>query len=94
MVLYSQLRTGLNPFFTEWVFVKRRGNTKAKVAVEQFKALKIQFLFDLKATVELLEIPPELVFNWDQMGIKIVVSSWSIEKRGALRLLVLMIRGK
>ena len=37
-------------------FVKWRGNTKVKVAVEQFEALKSQFLFDIKATVELLEI--------------------------------------
>ena len=67
-------------------FVKRRGNTKAKVDVEQFEAIKTQFLFDLKATVEMLEIPPELVINWDQTGIKIVpVSSWTMEKRGSKR---------
>ena len=57
-----------------------------KVAVEEFEALKSQFLFDIRATVELLEIPPELVFNWDQTGIKIVpVSSWTMEKKGARR---------
>ena len=67
-------------------FVKRTGNTKAKVAVEEFEALKSQFLFDIRATVEFLEIPPELVFNWDQTGIKIVpVSSWTMEKKGARR---------
>jgi hypothetical protein len=44
-------------------FVKRRGNTKAKVAVEQFEALKTQYLFDIKAVVEMMEIPPELVIN-------------------------------
>ena len=44
-------------------FVKRRSNTKAKVDVEQFEAIKTQFLFDLKATVEMLEIPPELVIK-------------------------------
>ena len=67
-------------------FVKRRGNTKAKVAVEQFEALKTQYLFDIKATVEMMEIPPELVINWDQTDIKIVpVSSWTMEKKGAKR---------
>ena len=67
-------------------FVKRRGNTKAKVAVEQFEALKTQYLFDIKATVEMMEIPPELVINWDQTGIKIVpVSSWTMEKKGTRR---------
>ncbi len=67
-------------------FVKRRGNTKAKVSVEHFEALKSQFLIDIRATVEMMEIPPELVINWDQTGIKIVpVSSWTMEKRGAKR---------
>ena len=53
-------------------FVKRQGNTKAKVAVEQFEAQKTQYLFDIKAVVEMMDIPPELVINWDQTGIKIV----------------------
>ena len=47
-------------------FVKRRGNTKAKVSVEHFETLKTQFLLDIKATVEMQEIPPELIINWDQ----------------------------
>ena len=54
-------------------FVKRRGNRKSKVGVEQFEALKTQYLFDIKATVEMMEIPPELVINWDQTSIKSVV---------------------
>ena len=59
-------------------FIKRRENTEAKVAVEQFEALKTQYLFNIKATVEMMEISPE-----DQTGIKIVpVSSWMMEKKG------------
>ena len=65
-------------------FVKRRGNTKAKVPVEHFEALKSQFLFDIQATVEMQEIPPELIINWDQTGIKIVsLSSWTMKQKGA-----------
>ena len=65
-------------------FVKRRGNTKVKVPVEHFEALKSQFLFDIQATVEMQEIPPELIINWDQTGIKIVsLSSWTIKQKGA-----------
>ena len=60
--------------------MKRRGNTKAKVSVLHFEALKI--LFDIKAVVEM----PELIINWDQTGIKIVpVSSWTMEQKGAKR---------
>ena len=67
-------------------FVKRRGNTKAKVPVEHFEVLKSQFLFDIKATVEMQEIPPKLIINWDQTGIKMVpVSSWTMEQKGAKR---------
>ena len=47
---------------------------------------KSQFLFDMKATVEMQEIPPELIINWDQTGVKIVpLSSWTMEQRGAKR---------
>ena len=45
-------------------FVKRRVNMKSKVGVEQFEA---QYLFDIKATVEMMEILPKLV-NWDQQA--------------------------
>lgn len=76
-------------------FVKRRGNTKSKVGVEQFEALKTQYPFDIKATVEMMEIPPELVINWDQTGIKIVpVSSWTMEKRGAKKVEIAGVDGK
>ena len=65
---------------------QEEGNTKAKVTVEDFEAHKKQCLFDIMATVEMQEIPPELIINWDQTGIKIVpVSSWMMEKRGAKR---------
>ena len=76
-------------------FVKRRGSTKSKVGVEQFEALKTQYPFDIKATVEMMEIPPELVINWDQTGIKIVpVSSWTMEKRGAKKVEIAGVDGK
>ena len=76
-------------------FVKRRGNTKAKVAVEHFEVLKTQYLFDIKETVEMMEIPTELVINWDHTGIKIVpVSSWTMEKMGAKRVEIASVNDK
>ena len=66
--------------------VKRRGNTKCKVSVEQFEMVKKQYLTDIKAVIEMQEIPPELVINWDQTGIKFVpVSSWTMDQKGAKR---------
>lgn len=68
-------------------FVKRKGTTKAKVTVENFEVLKEQFLLDIKCIVEIHEIPPTLVINWDQTGIHYVpVSSWTMEKEGSKRI--------
>ena len=67
-------------------FVKRRASTKAKVTVEDFEAVKAQFLTDVKAVVEINEIPHELIINWDQTGIHYVpVGSWTMDKEGAKR---------
>ena len=38
------------------------------------------------ATVVLEEIPTEVILNWDQTGIKIVLSStWTMERQGSKR---------
>ena len=66
--------------------VKRKATTKAKVTVEHFENVKAQFLFDIKAIVEIEEVPPALVINWDQTGINYVpVSSWTMAKEGSKR---------
>ena len=60
-------------------FVKRRGSSAAKLRVADFDAIQELFLLDYRAIVEMEEIPPELVFNWDQTGISIVPgSSWTM----------------
>ena len=67
-------------------FVKQSASTKAKVTVENFKAVKEQFLLDIKAVVEMEDIPFDLIVNWDQTGIHYVwVGSWTMEKEGAER---------
>ncbi len=46
--------------------------------------MKEQFLFGV---VEMEEIPPELIFNWDQTAISIVPgSSWTMELKGTTRI--------
>ena len=41
---------------------------------------------DVATTVEMEEIPAELVLNWDQTGIRLVPSStWTMERRGEHR---------
>ena len=76
-------------------FVKRRGSSTAKMTVENFEAKKEQFLLDITAIVEMEEIPPQLVFNWDQTGISIVPgSSWTMELKGSKRVEIVGISDK
>ena len=54
-------------------FVKRKATTaKSKYTISDFEQVKKSFLNDV---VAMEEIPPELVLNWDQTGIKIVPCS-------------------
>lgn len=59
---------------------------KAKVSVADFDNLKEQFLLDIKAVVEMEEIPLDLIVNWDQTGMHYVrVSSWTVAKERSKR---------
>ena len=76
-------------------FVKRRASTKAKVSVSDFNQLKAQFVFDVKAVIEMEDIPCKLVINWDQTGIHYVpVSSWTMAKEGSKRVEIAGINDK
>ena len=68
-------------------FVKRKATTaKSKFSNANFAEVKKEFLNDLAAIVELEEIPPQLVLNWDQTGIKLVpVSSHTMDRQGCNR---------
>ena len=66
--------------------MERRASTKVKISAENFKEIKEQFLFDLKAVVEVEEI---LTIS-SSTGIKLVsstnpVCSWTMEKKGSNR---------
>ena len=50
-------------------FVKRRGTTKvSRVTSAEFEQVKKSFLAAINTQVQLEEIPPELIFNWDKTG--------------------------
>ncbi len=54
---------------TRMSFVKRRGTTKtSKFGPQEFEKVKTTFLKEINTHVQLEEIPPELIFNWDQTG--------------------------
>ena len=48
--------------------------------------VKREFLEDVVATVEMEEIPLEVILNWDQTGIRIVPSNnWTMDQQGVKR---------
>jgi len=57
--------------------VKRKACSKNKV---HFDIVKEQFLLDIKQLVDLEDIPPALIINWDQTAINYVPpASWTME---------------
>ena len=58
---------------------------KSKYAIVDFDHLKAEFLEDVVATVEVEEIPPKLILNWDQTGIRIVTSNLDHGPAGCTR---------
>ena len=77
-------------------FVKRRATTaKSKESVTNFDELKRSFLDEVRTTVSMENIPPELIMNWDQTGIKLVPSSnWTMEKIGTQRVEIVGVNDK
>lgn len=62
-------------------FVKRKVSNAGKVLVSEFKELKDQFLADITAEVVMNDIPPDLIVNWDQTGLKIVpTGDWTMNR--------------
>jgi len=60
--------------------LKRKACSKNKVAPEYFGIVKEQFLLDIKQLVDLEDIPPALIINWDQTAINYVPpASWTME---------------
>ena len=77
-------------------FVQRKATTaKSKQTVANFTDLKEAFLADVVATVTMEEIPPELILNWDQTGIKIVPSAtWTMTRQGEKRVEMIGVNDK
>ena len=77
-------------------FVQRKATTSmSKHTMTNFKEQKRKFLSDIATTVEMEEIPGELVLNWDQTGIRLVPSStWTMERRGERRIEMIGVNDK
>ncbi|MCH9717517.1 MAG: hypothetical protein K0U52_10595, partial [Gammaproteobacteria bacterium] len=68
-------------------FTRRKATTsKSKIVPSDFAEIKAKFLREIVATVTMLEIPPELILNWDQTGIHLVpAASWTMDLTGSKR---------
>ena len=51
--------------------LRKETTAKSKWTGENFQMLKQEFLEDIQAIITMEEIPPDLVMNWDQNGIKL-----------------------
>ena len=81
--------------FTQNEVCEEEGKLRSKVDVENFAELKHQILLDIKAVVEIEDIPAELISNWDYTAISVVqVSSWTMEMKGAKRVQIAGISDK
>ena len=70
-------------------FTKRRASTKSTDPSQNIEEVKEEFLLDLIQVVELSEVPPDLIFNWDQTAISLVPSSqWTLDKKGKKRVAI------
>ena len=73
--------------FHRMKFVQRKATTsQSKYTVTNFAEVKQQFLDAVVQIVEMEEVRPELILNWDQTGIQIVPSStWTMDREGTRR---------
>jgi len=65
-------------------YVKRKGTKAARKLPDDFDHQKSEFLRIIKETVTKYSIPPQLIFNFNQIGLKIVpVSNWTMPSEGS-----------
>ena len=68
-------------------FTKRRVSTKSTHLTDDLEEVKKTFLTEILETVKFNDIPPELIFNWDQTGINLVPTAlWTMDKKGKKRI--------
>ena len=56
-------------------YVKRKGCSVKKLQVNNFEAVRNQFLTDVEAVVTLEDIPGQLILNWDHTAVNVVLDN-------------------
>ena len=68
------------------VSLLKRMNFTCSMPLENFTREKERFLQEIIDVIEMEEVPPELIFNWDQKGLNLVpASSWTMATKGSKR---------
>eukprot|EP00058_Branchiostoma_floridae_P006720 XP_002592208.1 hypothetical protein BRAFLDRAFT_84636 [Branchiostoma floridae] len=74
----------VNSLLVRMNYVKRKATKAARKLPADFDESRATFLTRVSETVAELEIPEEMVINWDQTGVNIVpVGDWTLEEAGA-----------
>ena len=65
-------------------FVQRKATTAtSKYTEANLEEMKANFMQDVVSTIVVEDIPPEVIMNWDETGIKMVpCTQWTMEKQG------------
>ena len=64
-------------------YVKRKCSNAGKISLPHFKEIQENFLADIQAEVVMNEVPPELIFNWDQTALHLVsTGQWTMHRAG------------
>ena len=67
--------------FQRMGYVKRKCSNAGKITVAHFEELQEEFLADIKAEVLMNDVPPSLIFNWDQTALKFVpTGEWTMHR--------------
>ena len=77
-------RVWAQSFMSRIGLVKRKGTKAVRKLPDDYPAIKLQYLERIKTMVTQYHIPHELIFNWDQTGIKMVpASEWTMAEEGS-----------
>ena len=76
-------------------YVKHKGTKAARKLPDDFDHQKSEFLRIIKETVTKYSIPLQLIFNFDQTGLKIVpVSNWTMPSEGSKQVAIIDLEDK
>ena len=70
-------------------FTQRRATTKSNPPIGNLMEIKRSFLTEVLETVGMNDIPPELILNWNQIGINLVPTTiWTMDKKEKKRIAI------